>query len=117
MGWDAFGLPAEQYALQNRELAAVNDKHVPWTQWVFARLFEGGLAYQAEVPVNWCPALGTILANEEVADGVSERSGHPVERRPMHQWVLKITEYTDRLLEHLNDLNWAQSINDMQLNW
>lgn len=146
MGLDAFGLHAEQYALPtgahtretttvktgrfrsllqrlgfsyewNRELAPVDDEYVRWTQLIFARFFKLGLAYQAEVPVNWCPALGTLLANEEVVDGVSERGGHPVERRPMRQWVLKITEYADRLLEDLDELDWPQSIKDIQRNW
>lgn len=146
MGWDAFGLPAEQYALQtgthprdttaenvgrfrsqltrlgfgydwNRELSTTDEGYYRWTQWIFARLFERGLAYQANVPVNWCPALGTVLANEEVVDGVSERGGHPVERRPMRQWMLKITEYADRLLEDLEEVEWPESIKEMQRNW
>ena len=81
------------------------------------KLFERGLAYQAEVPVNWCPALGTVLANEEVIDGKSERGDHPVIRLPMKQWMLRITEYADRLLEDLDELDWSQSIKDMQRNW
>jgi len=146
MGWDAFGLPAEQYALQTgahprdttstnvgrfrsqlqrlgfsydwgRELSTVDPGYYRWTQWIFARLYERGLAYQAEVPVNWCPALGTVLANEEVIDGLSERGNHPVERRPMRQWVLRITEYADRLLNDLDDLDWPENIKDMQRNW
>ena len=88
-----------------------------WTQWIFLKLFERGLAYQAEVPVNWCPALGTVLANEEVIDGKSERGDHPVIRLPMKQWMLRITEYADRLLEDLDELDWSQSIKDMQRNW
>ena len=146
MGWDAFGLPAEQYALDTgthprettrtnvdrfraqlkalgfsydweRELSTTDPDYFKWTQWIFLRLLEKGLAYQAEVPVNWCPALGTVLANEEVVDGLSERGGHPVERRPMRQWMLRITEYADRLLEDLDDLDWDESIKEMQRNW
>jgi len=83
----------------------------------FTKLVEKGLAYEAEVPVNWCPALGTVLANEEVIDGKSERGGHPVYRKPMKQWMLKITAYADRLLEDLDDLDWPESIKDMQRNW
>ncbi|WP_338472025.1 leucine--tRNA ligase [Niallia sp. XMNu-256] len=146
MGWDAFGLPAEQYALDtgndpaeftthninnfrrqikalgfsydwDREINTTDPKYYKWTQWIFLKLYEKGLAYIDEVPVNWCPALGTVLANEEVIDGKSERGGHPVERRPMKQWNLKITAYADRLLEDLEDLDWPESIKDMQRNW
>ncbi|MFG6148214.1 leucine--tRNA ligase [Halobacillus sp. B23F22_1] len=146
IGWDAFGLPAEQYALdtgndpeeftkQNiqtfkrqiqelgfsydweREINTTDPHYYKWTQWIFLKLYEKGLAYIDEVAVNWCPALGTVLANEEVIDGKSERGGHPVERRPMKQWMLKITEYADRLLEDLEDLDWPESIKDMQRNW
>ncbi|KAL5578763.1 hypothetical protein UlMin_011205 [Ulmus minor] len=146
MGWDAFGLPAEQYAIEtgthpkittlknincfrsqlkslgfsydwNREISTTEPDYYKWTQWIFLQLFKRGLAYQAEVPVNWCPALGTVLANEEVVDGVSERGGHPVIRKPMRQWMLKITAYADRLLEDLDDLDWPESIKDMQRNW
>ncbi len=146
MGWDAFGLPAEQYALDtgntpaaftkknidtfkrqikelgfsydwDREISTTDPHYYKWTQWIFIKLYEKGLAYIDEVAVNWCPALGTVLANEEVVDGVSERGGHPVERRPMKQWVLKITEYADRLLEDLDDLDWNESLKDMQRNW
>src|SRR5699024_5664389 len=85
--------------------------------WIFIKLYEKGLAYMEEVPVNWCPALGTVLANEEVIDGKSERGSHPVVRKPMRQWILKITEYADRLLEDLEDLDWPESIKDMQRNW
>ena len=84
---------------------------------IFLRLLEKDLAYQAEVPVNWCPALGTVLANEEVIDGLSERGNHPVIRKPMKQWMLKITEYADRLLEDLDELDWPDSIKEMQRNW
>ncbi|MEN1937575.1 leucine--tRNA ligase [Paenibacillus sp. 102] len=146
MGWDAFGLPAEQYALDtgnspaefteknintfrnqikalgfsydwDREVNTTDPNYYKWTQWIFLQLFEKGLAYVDEVPVNWCPALGTVLANEEVIDGKSERGGHPVERRPMKQWMLKITAYGDRLLEDLEDLDWPESLKDMQRNW
>ncbi|HEK9100764.1 TPA: leucine--tRNA ligase [Bacillus pseudomycoides] len=146
MGWDAFGLPAEQYALDtgnspaefteknintfrnqikslgfsydwDREVNTTDPNYYKWTQWIFLKLFEKGLAYVDEVPVNWCPALGTVLANEEVIDGKSERGGHPVERRPMKQWMLKITAYGDRLLEDLEDLDWPESLKDMQRNW
>ena len=146
MGWDAFGLPAEQYAIQTgthpretternierfraqlkslgfaydweREVNTTDPDYFRWTQWIFLKLYERGLAYQAEVPVNWCPALGTVLANEEVIDGRSERGGHPVIRRPMRQWMLKITAYADRLLEGLESLDWPESTKDMQRNW
>ncbi|MGI8382989.1 leucine--tRNA ligase [Robertmurraya sp. P23] len=146
MGWDAFGLPAEQYALDtgndpaeftalniatfkrqikalgfsydwDREVNTTDPEYYKWTQWIFLKLFEKGLAYIDEVAVNWCPALGTVLSNEEVIDGKSERGGHPVERRPMKQWVLKITAYADRLLEDLEELDWPESLKDMQRNW
>ncbi|MFD1207160.1 leucine--tRNA ligase [Sporosarcina contaminans] len=146
MGWDAFGLPAEQYAIDtgndpaeftakniatfkrqmndlgfsydwDREINTTDPKYYKWTQWIFIQLYKKGLAYIDEVPVNWCPALGTVLANEEVIDGKSERGGHPVERRPMRQWVLRITEYADRLLEDLDELDWPDSLKDMQRNW
>ncbi|MCA9510577.1 MAG: leucine--tRNA ligase [Myxococcales bacterium] len=146
MGWDAFGLPAEQYAIQtgthprettrrnvdnfrrqirslgfsydwSRELDTTDPAYYRWTQWIFQRLYERGLAYEAEVPVNWCPALGTVLANEEVIDGKSERGGHPVERVPMRQWMLRITAYADRLLEDLEELDWPEPIKKMQRDW
>ncbi|KAI4295952.1 hypothetical protein L6164_035945 [Bauhinia variegata] len=146
MGWDAFGLPAEQYAIEtgthpkittvkninrfraqlkslgfsydwDREISTIEPEYYKWTQWIFLQLLKRGLAYQAEVPVNWCPALGTVLANEEVVDGVSERGGHPVIRKPMRQWMLKITAYADRLLEDLDDLDWPESVKEMQRNW
>ncbi|XP_019078265.1 leucine--tRNA ligase, chloroplastic/mitochondrial isoform X2 [Vitis vinifera] len=106
MGWDAFGLPAEQYAIETGTHPKIT------TTRNIARFRS-----QAEVPVNWCPALGTVLANEEVVDGVSERGGHPVIRKPMRQWILKITAYADRLLEDLDDLNWPESVKEMQRNW
>ncbi|RLQ97876.1 leucine--tRNA ligase [Falsibacillus albus] len=146
MGWDAFGLPAEQYALDtgndpaefteqniatfkkqikslgfsydwDREVNTTDPDYYKWTQWIFLKLYEKGLAYIDEVAVNWCPALGTVLANEEVIDGKSERGGHPVERRPMKQWMLKITAYADRLIEDLDELDWPESLKDMQRNW
>ncbi|KOR13385.1 leucyl-tRNA synthetase [Staphylococcus carnosus] len=146
MGWDAFGLPAEQYALNtgnnpreftnqniqtfkrqiqelgfsydwDREVNTTDPDYYKWTQWIFIQLYNKGLAYVDEVAVNWCPELKAVLSNEEVVDGVSERGGYPVYRRPMRQWVLKITEYADRLLEDLDDLDWPESIKDMQRNW
>ena len=146
MGWDAFGLPAEQYAIKtgthprittrknidnfkrqiqslgfsydwSREIDTTDPDYVRWTQWIFRRLFERGLAYQAEVPVNWCPELGTVLANEEVIDGKSEVGGHPVVRLPLKQWMLRITHYADRLLEDLEDLDWPEPIKKMQRDW
>ncbi|WP_202080716.1 leucine--tRNA ligase [Caldalkalibacillus salinus] len=146
MGWDAFGLPAEQHALDtgehpreitkknidnfrrqikalgfsydwDREINTTDPNYYKWTQWIFLQLYKKGLAYVAEVPVNWCPALGTVLANEEVIDGKSERGGHPVIRKPMKQWMLKITAYADRLLEDLEELDWPESIKDMQRHW
>ncbi|HZY89238.1 MAG TPA: class I tRNA ligase family protein, partial [Gemmataceae bacterium] len=182
MGWDAFGLPAEQHAVatgthprvntqQNinnfrrqiqmlgfsydwdREVDTTDPNYFKWTQWIFLQLFDTWydpeakrgrpiaelpippevrqqgesavrayrdgkrLAYQAEVPVNWCPALGTVLANEEVIDGKSERGGHPVERRPLRQWMLRITAYAERLLDDLECLDWSEAIKEMQRNW
>ncbi len=146
MGWDAFGLPAEQHALDtgqhprditvrninnfrrqikslgfsydwDREFSTTDPDYYKWTQWIFIQLYKMGLAYVAEVPVNWCPALGTVLANEEVIDGKSERGGHPVIRKPMRQWMLKITAYAERLLEDLEELDWPESIKEMQRNW
>lgn len=146
MGWDAFGLPAEQYAIETgthprvttlknidrfrtqlkslgfsydwqREISTTEPDYYKWTQWIFLQLFKRGLAYEAEVAVNWCPALGTVLSNEEVIDGLSERGSHPVIRKPMRQWMLRITKYADRLVEDLDDLDWPESIKDMQRNW
>jgi len=146
MGWDAFGLPAEQYAIQtgthpkittekniekfrsqlkalgfsydwSREVNTTDPKYYKWTQWIFLQLYKKGLAYISEVPVNWCPALGTVLANEEVINGKSERGGYPVYRRPLRQWMLKITAYADRLLEDLDELDWPESTKEMQRNW
>jgi len=146
MGWDAFGLPAEQYAIQtgthpavttrknietfkrqirrlgfsydwDRELDTTDPAYYRWTQWIFTRLFDAGLAYVAEVPVWWCEALGTVLANEEVLDGRSERGDHPCVRRPMKQWMLKITAFAERLLADLEPLDWPESIKAMQRQW
>ncbi len=146
MGWDAFGLPAEQYAVKtgihpaittaqniaafkrqmkrvglsydwDRELSTADPSYYRWTQWIFLKLFERGLAYVAEVPVNWCPALGTVLANEEIVDGRSEVGGFEVIRKPMRQWVLKITAYADRLLDDLKLVDWPASTREMQKNW
>ena len=146
MGWDAFGLPAEQYAIEtgthpavttakniqtfkrqiqrlglsydwDREIDTTDPEYVRWTQWIFLQLYNKGLAYIAEVPVWWCEALGCVLANEEVVDGKSERGGHPVVRRPMRQWMLKITAYADRLLKDLELVDWTESIKEMQRNW
>ncbi|MDR0846054.1 MAG: leucine--tRNA ligase [Lactobacillales bacterium] len=146
MGWDAFGLPAEQYAMDtgndpaeftlkniqtfkgqinalglsydwNREVNTISPEYYKWTQWIFTKLYEKGLAYEDEVAVNWVPELGTVIANEEVIDGKSERGGYDVVRKPMRQWVLKITAYAERLLEDLEDLDWPESIKAMQRNW
>ncbi len=146
MGWDAFGLPAEQYAIQTgthpaettarnvdqfrrqlqalgfsydweREVNTTDPGYYRWTQWIFNRLHERGLAYQAEVPVWWCEALGTVLANEEVIDGRSERGGHPCVRKPLRQWMLRITAYADRLLDDLEELDWPDSVKAMQREW
>jgi leucyl-tRNA synthetase len=146
MGWDAFGLPAEQYAIEtgthprettarnidtfrrqiqslgfsydwDREISTCDPDYYRWTQWIFLKLYERGLAYMAEVPVNWCPALGTVLANEEVIDGKSERGGHEVIRKPMRQWMLRITAYAERLLAGLDQLDWPENVKEMQRNW
>ncbi len=146
MGFDAFGLPAEQYAVEtgthpritternianftrqikalgfsydwDREVRTCDPEYYKWTQWIFEKLYEKGLAYVAEVPVNWCPALGTVLANEEVIDGRSERGNHPVVRRPMRQWMLRITAYAERLLKDLDTVDWPEGIKEMQRNW
>lgn len=146
IGWDAFGLPAEQYAIDtgndpeeftalnianftrqikslgfsydwDREINTTDPEYYKWTQWIFEKLYENGLAYEAEIAVNWCPELGTVLANEEVIDGKSERGGFPVFRKPMRQWMLKITAYADRLLDDLDLVDWPENIKDMQRNW
>jgi leucyl-tRNA synthetase len=146
MGWDAFGLPTERQAAKenihpalitqrnvdtfrkqlkliglsydwDRELSTSYENYYKWTQWIFLKLFERGLAYQSEVAVNWCPALGTVLSNEEVKDGFYVETGDPVEKRLMKQWMLKITAYADRLTEDLADLDWPESVKEMQRNW
>ncbi|NLC42000.1 MAG: leucine--tRNA ligase [Erysipelothrix sp.] len=146
MGWDSFGLPAEQYALKTgnhpavftqknidnyrrqmsmlglsydweREIATSDPSYYKWTQWIFTKLFDAGLAYVDEIPVNWCEELGTVLANEEVIDGKSERGGYPVVRVPMRQWVLRITEYAEKLLQDLDNVQWPNSTKEMQINW
>ena len=146
MGFDAFGLPAEQFALKtghhpaeftyanvdrfreqikslglsydwDREVRTCDPEYYKWTQWIFLQLYNRGLAYVAEMPVNWCPGLGAVLANEEVIDGKSEVGGFPVVRKNMRQWVLKITEYAERLLEGLDGLDWPESTKEMQRNW
>ena len=146
MGWDAFGLPAEQYAIKTgnnprdftqknintfkkqinslgfsydwqREVNTTDPSYYKWTQWIFEQLYKKGLAYEAEIPVNWSPDLGTVVANEEIIDGKTERGGFPVYRKPMRQWMLKITAYADRLIDDLDLLDWPESIKDMQRNW
>ena len=147
MGWDAFGLPAEQYAMDTgndpaeftakniatfkrqinalgfsydweREINTTDPDYYKWTQWIFTKLYEKGLAYEAEVAVNWVEELGTAISNEEVLpDGTSERGGYPVVRKPMRQWMLKITAYAERLLNDLEDVDWPESVKDMQRNW
>jgi leucyl-tRNA synthetase len=146
MGYDAFGLPAEQYAIQtgvhpaittekaiesfratlqsfgfsfdwDRQVSTADPSYYKWTQFIFLKLFERGLAYQKEVPVNWCPELRTVLANDEVIDGKSERGGHPIIRVPMKQWMLKITAYADRLLDDLDKIDWPERTKEAQRNW
>lgn len=146
MGWDSFGLPAEQYAIRtgthpatstkanidnfrrqlrslgfsydwNREFATSDASYYKWTQWIFTKLYEKGLAYEAEMLVNFCPALGTVLANEEVENGRSKEGGHPIERRPLRQWILKITAYADRLIQDLDLVDWPESLKKLQINW
>ena len=146
MGWDAFGLPAEQYAIKTgthpsvttkeninnfkrqikmlgfsydwtREINTTDPGYVKWTQWIFIQLYNKGLAYEAEVPVNWCPELKAVLANEEVIDGKSDIGGHPVLRVPMRQWMLRITKYAESLLSGLDDVDWPHSIKELQRNW
>ena len=146
MGFDAFGVPAEQYAIQtgihpaittqraidnyrrqlkafgisfdwSREVSTCDPKFYKWTQFIFTKLMERGLAYEKEVPVNWCPVLKTVLANEEVVDGKSERGGHPVVRMPMKQWMLKITDYAERLIQDLDKVDWPERTKEGQRNW
>lgn len=146
MGWDAFGLPAEQHALNtgnhpaeftkkniqvfknqikrlglsydwSKEISTTDPEYYKWTQWIFLQLYKKGLAYVDKIPVNWCPELGAVLANEEVIDGRSERGNFPVYRVPMRQWVLRITQYAERLLEDLDLVDWPVSTKEMQINW
>lgn len=146
MGWDSFGLPAEQYAVRtgthpadttkqnintfrrqlqalgfsydwDREFATSDEKTYKWTQWIFTKLYERGLAYEANVQVNYCPGLGTVLANEEIENGLSKVGGHPVERRLLRQWMLKITAYADRLIEDLALVDWPEGLKRLQINW
>lgn len=146
MGWDSFGLPAEQYAIRtgthpsvttetnintyrrqlkslgfsydwSREIATSDPSYYKWTQWIFTKLYEKGLAYEAEAMVNYCPALGTVLANEEVEEGRAKEGGYPVERRPLKQWILKITAYAERLLTDLDLLDWPDYLKKLQINW
>ncbi len=146
MGWDAFGLPAEQYAIKtgthpkettqqnvsnfkkqinslgfsydwSREINTTDPNYYKWTQWIFMQLYNKGLAYEQEVAVNWCPELKAVLANEEVVNGKSDIGGHPVIRLPMRQWILKITAYAESLLDGLDDLDWPENIKELQKNW
>lgn len=146
MGWDSFGLPAEQYAVRtgthprdttkknidtfrkqmksigfsydwDREIATSDPSYYKWTQWIFTKLYEKGLAYEAVQSVNFCPALGTVLANEEVENGVAKEGGFPVEKRPLRQWILKITAYADRLISDLDLVDWPESLKRLQINW
>lgn len=146
MGWDAFGLPAENYAIKtgthpaittaknidhfreqlqkfgfsfdwNREVNTTDPEYFKWSQWIFLKLFEAGLAYESDKPINFCPSCKTGLANEEVVDGKCERCGTPVEKKPIRQWVLAITKYADRLLSDIDRLDWPEGIKEMQRNW
>ena len=146
MGWDAFGLPAEQYAIKtgthpketthqnvsnfkkqinslgfsydwSREINTTDPNYYKWTQWIFMQLYNKGLAYEQEVAVNWCPELKAVLANEEVVNGKSDIGGHPVVRLPMRQWILKITDYAESLLDGLEELDWPENIKELQKNW
>ena len=146
MGWDAFGLPAENYAIRtgthpeavtrqninnikkqmkdaglsydwSREIDTTDPNYYKWTQWIFLKMFEEGLAYEAKMPINWCPSCKTGLANEEVVNGECERCGTPVEQKNIRQWILKITAYAERLLKDLDDLDWPDKIKEMQRNW
>ncbi len=146
MGYDSFGLPAEQYAIKtgnnpsifteeniktfrqqlkmlgfsydwDREVATSDPKYYKWTQWIFKKLYEDGLAKCIDMPVNWCEELGTVLSNDEVIDGKSERGGYPVIRKNMRQWVIDIPKYAERLLDGLNELDWTESTKEIQRNW
>ncbi|MBO5711449.1 MAG: class I tRNA ligase family protein, partial [Acholeplasmatales bacterium] len=145
-GWDAFGLPAEQYAINtgnhpdgftqdnikvftkqlkmlgfsfdwDKEISTCDPKYYKWTQWIFKQLYEAGLAKQIDMPVNWCEELGTVLANDEVIDGKSERGGFPVIRKNMKQWVLDIPQYAEKLIDGLDNIDWPESTKEMQKNW
>lgn len=146
MGWDAFGLPAENYAIKtgthpaittaqnidkfreqlqkfgfsfdwNREIDTTNPEYYKWSQWIFLKLFEAGLAYESDKPINFCPSCKTGLANEEVVDGKCERCGTPVEKKAIRQWILAITKYADRLLSDIDRLDWPEGIKEQQRNW
>lgn len=146
MGWDSFGLPAEQYAIrtgthpretteknianfkkqltamgfsydESREFATSDPEYYKWTQKLFLILYEKGLAYMADMAVNYCPELGTVLSNEEIENGFSVDGGYPVERRMLRQWVLRITAFADQLLEGLDELDWPESVKQLQKNW
>lgn len=146
MGWDSFGLPAEQYAIRtgthpavtteaniatyrrqlqslgfsydwDREVATSDSKYYKWTQWIFTKLYEKGLAYEATALVNYCPALGTVLSNEEVEEGKAKEGGYPIERRPLRQWILRITAYAERLIQDLDLIDWPDSLKKLQINW
>jgi leucyl-tRNA synthetase len=146
MGFDAFGLPAENYAIKNkinpaeavernvkrfkkqleiigldydwsREINTTDPEYYKWTQWTFLKMLEKGLAYESYEPINWCPSCKTGLANEDLEDGKCERCSSEIEQKPMRQWVLKITDYAERLLEDLDELNWPEHIKESQRNW
>ncbi len=146
MGWDAFGLPAEQYAIStgnhpsiftnenikvfkgqlnnagfsfdwDKEISTCDPKYYKWTQWIFKELYKDGLARKVDMPVNWCEELGTVLSNDEVIDGKSERGGYPVIRRNMSQWVIDMPAYAEKLLEGLEEIDWPESTKEMQRNW
>src|SRR3989344_5735070 len=146
MGWDAFGLPAEQYALKNkvhprgageknvarykeqlstlgfnydwsREVNTTDPEYYKWTQWIFKQLYKKGLAYESNEPINWCPSCKTGLSNEDLENGLCERCSSPIEKKAIRQWVLKITEYADRMLDDLSLLNWPEHIKESQRNW
>lgn len=146
MGWDSFGLPAEQYAVRtgthpsvttknnintyrkqlkslgfsydwSREVATSDPTYYKWTQWIFTKLYEKGLAYEAEIQVNFCPTLGTVLSNEEVEEGKSKEGGYPIVRKPLKQWILKITAYADELIQDLDTLDWPDYLKQLQRNW
>ena len=146
MGFDSFGLPAEQFAIKTgkhpngftednmetfrnqlksiglsydwgKEVSTHDPKYYKWTQWIFKQLYLDGLAKYIDMPVNWCEELGTVLANDEIIDGKSERGGYPVVRKNMKQWVIDIPKYAEKLLDGLNDIDWPESTKEMQRNW